>query len=562
MSKIALYSTIAGAGTVGAVVVAVVTGLIEWPANTPDAPVAVVQNAAKPVTQVPDTVATAEPTSDTDETSEPAAVPVQAPKFDLVRAETDGSTLVAGVAMPGAEVEVLVDGEAVAMAPVGGDGKFVAFVDLPTEGNASVITLRTTQDERQIVSVEEVIVAPVANEPAAPKPDVVAALDVPESVDVPEDTIPPQVDVADEIPAKSDAPDVVETTTDAPVQVDATDPEPEPGMPAASEGTGIAQADAAPVVASETDTTAVASLTAPAALPQPEVGAGEGPSASSEAPSVGEVDVAAVTPEISLGQDTTVVQSDPIDVENPSPEAAPTQDVAVVQSAPSADVTTDVLTPAAAAGVAPSTDTRVDGENPVVSARNEPDVTPEPAQPRAPAVLISSPDGVEVLQASPLSQGEVALDSISYDAEGEVLLSGRGEEAAYVRVYLDNTPVTTSQITEDGKWRIELPEVDTGTYTLRVDQVNEAGAVTARVESPFLRESPAVLEAARGDGQGPIRSITVQPGNTLWGISRSRYGRGMAYVNVFEANKDRIRDPDLIYPGQIFDLPTEVAASE
>ena len=52
-----------------------------------------------------------------------------------------------------------------------------------------------------------------------------------------------------------------------------------------------------------------------------------------------------------------------------------------------------------------------------------------------------------------------------------------------------------------------------------------------------------------------ISAITVQPGNTLWGISRERYGEGILYVRVFEANRDKIRNPDLIYPGQVFVLP-------
>ena len=47
----------------------------------------------------------------------------------------------------------------------------------------------------------------------------------------------------------------------------------------------------------------------------------------------------------------------------------------------------------------------------------------------------------------------------------------------------------------------------------------------------------------------------MQPGFSLWRIARENYGDGFLYVKVFEANKDQIRDPDLIYPGQIFTLP-------
>ncbi len=50
-------------------------------------------------------------------------------------------------------------------------------------------------------------------------------------------------------------------------------------------------------------------------------------------------------------------------------------------------------------------------------------------------------------------------------------------------------------------------------------------------------------------------SVTVQPGYTLWGIAKDRFGDGVLYVQLFEANKDKIKDPDLIYPGQVFTVP-------
>ena len=52
-----------------------------------------------------------------------------------------------------------------------------------------------------------------------------------------------------------------------------------------------------------------------------------------------------------------------------------------------------------------------------------------------------------------------------------------------------------------------------------------------------------------------FRVRTVQPGSTLWAIAKESYGAGIEYFKVFEANKERIRDPDLIYPGQVFEIP-------
>ena len=88
-----------------------------------------------------------------------------------------------------------------------------------------------------------------------------------------------------------------------------------------------------------------------------------------------------------------------------------------------------------------------------------------------------------------------------------------------------------------------------------MDEVDVEGDVTSRVETPFKREAPEVLGAAAGNGDAPVKAITVQTGATLWAIARDRYGDGTLFVRVFEANSNSIKDPDLIYPGQVFDLP-------
>ncbi|MEM7519929.1 MAG: peptigoglycan-binding protein LysM [Pseudomonadota bacterium] len=173
------------------------------------------------------------------------------------------------------------------------------------------------------------------------------------------------------------------------------------------------------------------------------------------------------------------------------------------------------------------------------------------------AVLKATPDGVELLNTeSPEVMENVAIDTISYSDVGEVQLAGRAQaEADRVRVYLNNRSVAELSVDAAGRWRGDLPDIDEGIYTLRVDEVSVGGTVTSRVETPFKREAPAVLAAATDGLEGPIKAITVQKGATLWAIARDRYGAGELYVRVFEANRAAIRDPDLIYPGQVFDLP-------
>ncbi|NSX56361.1 LysM peptidoglycan-binding domain-containing protein [Parasulfitobacter algicola] len=189
-----------------------------------------------------------------------------------------------------------------------------------------------------------------------------------------------------------------------------------------------------------------------------------------------------------------------------------------------------------------------------VASQTSPDA---PEVPSAPVIVALDEDGLRLAQASqipPEASDTVALDAIGYDGSGDVQLTGRGDEDSFVRIYVDNKPVTTAQISDQGQWQMELPQVDAGTYTLRIDEVNTEGEVTSRVETPFKREAPSELLIIQENTQ-QVSVQTVQPGATLWAIAEERYGDGYQYLKVFEANRDRIRNPDLIYPGQIFTVP-------
>ncbi len=214
-----------------------------------------------------------------------------------------------------------------------------------------------------------------------------------------------------------------------------------------------------------------------------------------------------------------------------------------------AQVIAQQATPPAAEMTPPATEPTVPGPTPA-------NQMPPPAD-TAMAVLKSDESGVSLLApAQPRVTTEVALDTIGYSELGDVQLTGRARpDTANVRIYLDNRSVITLPVGADGRWRGDLPNVDEGLYTLRVDELDDAGAVSSRVETPFKRESAEILAQATPSGDGPVKSVTVQAGATLWAIARERYGDGLLYVRVFEANAQSIRDPDLIYPGQVFDLP-------
>ena len=166
--------------------------------------------------------------------------------------------------------------------------------------------------------------------------------------------------------------------------------------------------------------------------------------------------------------------------------------------------------------------------------------------------LPKTPDEVPIVLQRPggISATDLSLDVIDYGQNGDALsLSGRAKPGSEVRVYLDNKYIGRALADEKGIWRLK-PGVDipTGLYRMRVDHVGAGEKTLARVELPFLR---AAALAGLPDGQVAL----VQPGNSLWRLARKTYGSGLRYTEIYEANKGQIRDPDLIYPGQVFVLP-------
>ncbi|THD85810.1 LysM peptidoglycan-binding domain-containing protein [Aliigemmobacter aestuarii] len=81
------------------------------------------------------------------------------------------------------------------------------------------------------------------------------------------------------------------------------------------------------------------------------------------------------------------------------------------------------------------------------------------------------------------------------------------------------------------------------------------GATLTAAEPATPAAAPAGDAAPVAPAPPPPLTVTVQPGFTLWRIARENFGDGVMYVQVFEANRDKIRDPDLIYPGQVFTIP-------
>lgn len=448
----------------------------------------------------PDAVAQNAP----DEPAAPAEPPaLQPPLFDVVRVDPDGNVLVAGRAEPFSQVSILLDDVMISETAADNAGSFVSLFEVEVSQSPRILSLlMTASGGAQMPSPQTVVIAPVI-------PDVVLA----------ENTAPVVAqDVTPTPPVGEQQPTEI---------ADAGETAPEPVV----EETETPQGTVEPALQTETPVVS--------GEPSQQTGVKE-----TVVPQTAEV----ATQVEDLTNDQPPVGADPAPapVVEPADLTPPTDTGVAVEPAP-----VEQTTPPAEANAPVSPDAPDESQDPV-----------PPETPTTPTVLLASQDGISVIQsggAEPQALKEIALDSISYDPAGDVTLAGRGVGTGFVRIYLDNQPIKTLNIEADGQWRAPLPEVDTGVYTLRLDEVDSDGTVLSRVETPFKREEPEIL-AALSSAKAPevgikLSVVTVQRGNTLWGIASKKYGDGILYVRVFEANKDRIRNPDMIYPGQVFTIP-------
>ena len=190
---------------------------------------------------------------------------------------------------------------------------------------------------------------------------------------------------------------------------------------------------------------------------------------------------------------------------------------------------------------------------------------PRPAEPEVAATAILRDGAVEVAPtaAGPVVARDVSLGSISYAEAGEVTLAGLGTAGSVLRAYVDDTLAHEAEVGADGRWSMDLADVAGGVYTLRIDQLAADGRVESRIETPFQRDFPRAPLPRPGSPEPTdlAGGIAVQPGHNLWTLARLHYGSGMLYTQIHTANRELIRDPNLIYPGQILDLP-ELDGSE
>ncbi len=91
------------------------------------------------------------------------------------------------------------------------------------------------------------------------------------------------------------------------------------------------------------------------------------------------------------------------------------------------------------------------------------------------------------------------------------------------------------------------------------DQIKQVDPMFSDLTADIRVEGGARTQtagAAAGGGQQDTQIYVVQPGDTLSKISQKFYGAPSHYMKIFEANRDKLSDPNKIQPGQKLTIPS------
>ncbi|SFH02515.1 LysM peptidoglycan-binding domain-containing protein [Methylobacterium gossipiicola] len=475
-----------------------------------------------------------------------SGVRASAPTFDIIRVEPSGEAVIAGRATPNTTVELLRDGEPIARALVDPSGQF-AIVPPALAPGSSEITLRATgADGRPLPSRESVAVVVSPGRDAKPlvaltspdKPTVVLSQPDPPSE-------PKQVVAKAEEKAKPDAEAVPPQTdraepaaparqAEASKEPEPTSPEGKPPAPQTEKASGTVPVKVVSVEAEEGGRLYVTGQAQPGAtvrlylndtaVAPASVGAdgrfaftiGRGVQPGAYAVRVDEVDPVSGRVKTRSEVPFTVPAPKPVAAK---PEPAKPEPAKPEPAKPAPKVA--LLAPPALDGSAP------------------------PAElPKLPQAL-AIPPALPPVDPVPPAQTPLAAEPKAGPApKSEPQLEAKAERKPKpeVEAKAETRPKPEVEAKAETKPK---PEVEAKAEP----QVAQKVDPTPRPDGP-----PAVFVPEIGTAR-------IVRGDSLWQISRRIYGRGTRYTVIYDANQPQIRNPDRIFPGQIFVLPSDGTAA-
>ena len=145
----------------------------------------------------------------------------------------------------------------------------------------------------------------------------------------------------------------------------------------------------------------------------------------------------------------------------------------------------------------------------------------------------------------------ITILALTYDSEiSQLVMSGSAYGGVQVDAGFSGQDTSSSKILND-QWSVVIPgKLIAGKQKIFAFLLGKEGKVQSKSS---LIISGKTIE--RADGK---TLVIIQKGDALWNIAYQRLGLGARYLDIVELNKDKISNPDLIYPKQLFIIPNKI----
>lgn len=479
--------------------------------------------------------------------AEPDAVPippVKGPSFDVVGVEPTGETVVAGRSDAGAMVALTANGEVVGKSIANQAGEWTIILEEPLKPGDYDVGLEV-HDEKG-TSIEESEQRLIVSVPQGGKEQPLVVLNSP---DAPSNILqkPETDDLIAQLPVQEGTEQAVSGVGDtqntgavvAALPAGESSNASTAGGAAEAEQTARADASTTPATTQET-----------AAQPQSAAGTsdtGQAPGETADATAqTGATETASPSP-----AQTAAAASD-----KEASDKTATETVQSAQTGASQDE-------AAVSAEAPAS-------QPVETQTAAGDISGNGVQQEQAAQAAGAPAVQPQQQATAGAEPSVTVEAVESEPD-KVYVAGTGKPGSSVRVYVGEDYQGEAKVNSSGRWLVQgTKNVPEGNVEVRADLIAQDGdTVDARAAVTFEKEQDKqivltkVVATGSGSGQGSqgadvqksLPVVIIRKGDNLWRISRRLYGDGVRYTTIYQANQDQIRDPDLIYPGQVFLTP-------
>ena len=168
--------------------------------------------------------------------------------------------------------------------------------------------------------------------------------------------------------------------------------------------------------------------------------------------------------------------------------------------------------------------------------------------PKVARVFRSDVENIDMLNLEKLNDA-ITLDFLSYSPPGLIIMSGRTTSNTEIEILKSSEVLGKTKSNENGVWK----------FIINKNDANEEISIKTTIsgETLILTYDQAEIKKRFKNTNFEFYDdrIIVQKGNSLWRIARKTLGGGIFYTEIYKNNLAKIKNPNLIYPGQVFNIP-------